>query len=624
MSSKKRSPPPPGVVSRESPNVVQEKIKQLKRVIPECFSEDTLDIEKLRRIIGGTLDSNDEKYTFSWAGRSDTFKNIQAASKGTLIPDKKESVNFDETENIFIEGENLEILKLLQKSYFGKIKMIYIDPPYNTGKDFIYKDDFHDNIHSYLEQTGQSMDGIRLTTNPETSGRFHSDWISFMYARLYLARNLLVDDGVIFISIDDHEVHNLIMMMNEIFGEENYRNCIIIKRGTSNIQSQFSTVQKIKGGYESVLLYSKNPHYKIPKPLKDTTEEKIGSWNNHWRSTDRPTLRYELFGIIPETGTWRWSKQRSLNAIHNYKKLVEDLKSKKLDIVQQNIDKWYIKEIEKTNVDKIDLLRLSNLKKPEHFVPPNRAELLTDVWMDIASNGSRKLKTLLPNHCFDNPKSVELLKRILKIVTSNNDIVLDFFAGSGTTSHAVMEINKEMGGSRKFITIQIPQKNDAECNDEFPTIADICKERMRRVVKKLEKKSSKSQDLGFKVFKLAKSNYKTWENYEGNNAEKLKEQMKLFENPLIPKYKDMDVIYECIIKEGLDLNSRIAQIMTKPNTVYKVMGEKTFYVCLDKTIKETTITDLNLSNDDMFVCVDAALDDSQKTNIAMVCRLKTV
>ena len=501
--------------------------------------------------------------------------------------------------------------------------MIYIDPPYNTGKDFIYKDNFHESISSYLEQTGQSIEGVKLTTNPDTSGRFHSDWISFMYARLFIARNLLSDDGMIFVSIDDNEVDNLRLIMNEIFGEENYRNSIIIKRGTSNIQSQFSTVQKIKNGYELVLLYTKNADYNLPKPIKDIEEKKKGAWNNHWRSTDRPTLRYKLFGIIPDRGTWRWSQGRSVQAIQNYEEMIQELKDQNMDICQQNVDEWYIKKIDKLQCEKIDLLRLSNNGKPEHFVPPNRSELLTDVWLDIGSNGSRKLKSLLSDINFDHPKSVNLLKRILNMNLGKNFIILDFFAGSGTTAHAVLELNKEDDGNRKFITVQIPEKNESESKNEYPTIADICKERIRRVIKNL-KSDKQDLDLGFKVFKLAKSNYKVWEDYKGKNTEKLKEQMRLFENPLISKYRDVDVIYECIIKEGLDLNSKIEKIMTKPNMVYRITDDRMFYICLDKTVTKQTVTDLNLSNNDTFVCIDAALDDSQKTNISMMCRLKTV
>ena len=495
--------------------------------------------------------------------------------------------------------------------------MIYIDPPYNTGNDFIYKDNFHESISSYLEQTGQSKDGIRLTTNPETSGRFHSDWVSFMYARLYVARNLLTDDGVIFVSIDDNEVHNLRLIMNEIFGEENYRNCIIIKRGTSNIQSQFSTVQKIKGGYESILFYTKNSDSKLPKPIKDD-KKKIGMWNNHWRGTDRPTLRYELFGIMPDSGTWRWSQERSLKAIQSYKQMVLELKKSKTDISQQSIDNWYIKKIKELQCEKIDLLRLSDNGKPEHFVPPNRSELLTDVWLDINSNGSRKLKSFLPEINFDHPKSIDLLKRILDIISDKNAIILDFFAGSGTTAHAVLELNKEDGGNRKFITIQIPEKTNSK---KYPTIADICKERIKRVIKKLD--DGKNTDLGFKVFKLAKSNYKIWS--EPKEHDDLKSQIKLFESPLIEKYRDEDVIHECIIKEGYSLNSKIEKMNLKSNNVYKITDDdKSFYICLDKSIMDNIIEETQITDVDILICMDAVLDDSQKTNLSKQCSLKTL
>src|SRR3989344_2758608 len=217
-------------VSKESMDIIQEKISELRRLFPEIIAEGKVDFNKLQRTLGEDIDGKEEKYSFNWSGRKESFKNIQITAKGTLIPAEKESINFDKTENLFIEGDNLEVLKLLQKSYFNKIKMIYIDPPYNTGKDFVYKDNFSDNIKAYLEQTGQSYgDGIKLTTNPETAGRFHSNWISMMYPRLFIARNLLKDDGVIFVSIDDNEVTNLRKIMDEIFGEENFVGSFIWK-----------------------------------------------------------------------------------------------------------------------------------------------------------------------------------------------------------------------------------------------------------------------------------------------------------------------------------------------------------------------------------------------------------
>src|SRR3989344_5363339 len=217
-------------VSKESMNLAQEKISELRRLFPEIVAEGKVDFNKLQRTLGEDIDGKEEKYSFNWAGRKESFKNIQITAKGTLIPAEKESINFDKTENLFIEGDNLEVLKLLQKSYFNKIKMIYIDPPYNTGKDFVYKDNFHNSIKAYLEQTGQlNGDGVKLTTNPETNGRFHSDWISMMYPRLFIARNLLRDDGVIFISIDDNEVTNLRKICDEIFGEENFFAQVIVR-----------------------------------------------------------------------------------------------------------------------------------------------------------------------------------------------------------------------------------------------------------------------------------------------------------------------------------------------------------------------------------------------------------
>ncbi len=240
-------------IPKESSNIVKEKIKALKQIIPECFSEGVLDFEKLKISLGHLLDSNNEKYSFSWSGQQDTFKNIQTTSKETLIPASDESINFDTTENLFLEGDNLEILKLLQKSYFEKVGMIYIDPPYNTGGDFVYKDNFHNSIKSYLEQTGQIESGIKLTTNPVTSGRFHSDWISMMYARISVSRNLLSKDGVIFVSIDDNEYHNLKWIMDALFGEENYISTLVWHKKAGGGGDNKNIVKE----HEYVLCYAK-------------------------------------------------------------------------------------------------------------------------------------------------------------------------------------------------------------------------------------------------------------------------------------------------------------------------------------------------------------------------------
>ena len=511
-------------------------------------------------------------------------------------------MNFDDTENIFIEGENLKVLKLLQKSYFGKIKMIYIDPPYNTGKDFIYKDNFHIDSKSYMEQTDQSKDGIKLTSNPETSGRFHSDWISFMYARLYLARNLLKDDGVIFVSIDDNEVHNLIFILNEIFGEENQIANIIWrrKRGRDNSAKYFSKA------HEYLLLYAKNKtKSKINKlELTKSTLEEYKNPDNDKRG------KWRMLGIWSR-GTQGGSKFEFIS------------KTGEIFPTQS----WLVSKSTMIELDNDDRLIFKGKKiYKKLFLTDNAGNIPETLWADTsnAANAADEIKNIFGSQIFDTPKPIPYLKRMLKISTEKNDLVLDFFAGSGTIAHAVMELNKEDSGNRKYIAVQIPEKNTQESIDEFPTIADICKERIRRVIKNIKDTSNETQDLGFKVFKLAKSNYRIWDDYEGKDTKKLKDQMKLFENPLISKYRDIDVIYECIIKEGFDLNSKIEKITIKPNIIYKVIGEKSFHICLDKIIKMKTVKDLNLLTDDVFICLDSALNDSSKTNISMTYKLKTV
>ena len=379
--------------------------------------------------------------TLNWIGKSAVKDHHKEIPYKVLEKDKKLSIG--NTKNMLIQGDNLLALKSLLPYYKGKIKCIYIDPPYNTGNEsWVYNDKVNSpTIQEWLNKTVGESGDLSM----------HDKWLCMMYPRLYLLRELLADDGVIFISIDDNEQAHLKILCDEIFGSRNFRNNIIVKRGTSNIQSQFNTVQKIKRGYETVLLYTKNSDYKLPKPLKDD-EEKPGSWNNHWRSTDRPTLRYELFDITPETGTWRWSKERSEQAIRNYNQMLDELQD---NTNQNTIDDWYLKTIRKLDVEKLDLLRLSKNGKPEHFVPPNRPELLTDIWLDINSNGSRELKTMLPVNDFPNPKTTKLLKRLLKLFTNDNDIILDSFAGSGTTAQAVMELNKQDGCNRRFILIEM-------------------------------------------------------------------------------------------------------------------------------------------------------------------------
>lgn len=596
-------------VIKESMNITDELLKELKLLLPHVFTERKIDFNKLKLTLGEKIADKEERYSFNWAGRKEAFKNIQTTAKGTLIPDKKESFNFDTTENIFIEGDNLEVLKLLQKAYFNKIKMIYIDPPYNTGKDFVYKDNFRDSIESYLEQTGQiSQEGFRLTTNPDSSGRFHSDWISMMYPRLFVARNLLKDDGVIFASIDDNEVHNLRFIMNEIFGEENFIVNICHKSRAS-----VSNDKIVSTSHNHILLYAKNYDTIFNKRKFFGLDPNLDGFkfdDNDGRG------KYKLVPVDGPGGLRKGNPHYEFLGVKNFYRYSKETMQKKHE---QGL-----------------IVKRKNSIYQKYFINDAKEKRKTDTtWWDeglLVSTATSKLKDLMGDNVFNNPKPVDLIKRMLKLSTfsDNENIVLDFFAGSGTTAQAVLEINKEEDFQCKFILIQLPEITDKESiayEAGYNTIADISKERIKRVIKKIENKNKliEDVDLGFKVFKLSKSNFKIWEDYDGKDTKELKEQLTFFSSPLIENYKRNDVIYECLIKEGYSLNSKIEEIDIESNIVSKVTDDdNSFYICLDPVINDETIDKLELDKDNIFICIDDALDDTKKSNLAVQCNLKTI
>ena len=495
----------------------------------------------------------------------------------TLRPCREESVDFDTTKNLFIEGDNLDALKLLQETYLGKVKMIYIDPPYNTGNDFIYEDDFAENADEFLLRSNQKDDeGNRLVANTESNGRFHSDWLSMIYPRLKLAKKLLSDDGVIFISIGDEELSCLKQVCNEVFGEANYRNTIAIKRGAKSVQAQFDKWDKLGTAFEYILLYSKQSMYRFPKMERELYDFKSGTWNNHWRGTDRPTMRYEIFGIIPESGQWRWSKERSFIAIKNYQRLLSDVGKNEQNLTQEDIDNWYSTQNQDT-----DLLRLSSTKKPEHFIPPTNSTLLNDVWFHIPSGGSSIVKQLMGFKAFDNPKPLGLIRQAC-LFCSDDAIILDFFAGSSTTAHAVMQLNAEDGGNRKFIMVQLPEL----CNEQseafkagYETIAEISKERIRRAGKKIKDNGARmkdeestlfsdsdnssfiphpsSLDVGFRVLKVDSSNMA--EVYYTPDAVKQSDLFNAVDN-IKPDRTPEDLLFQVLLDLSVDLSLPIRKM----------------------------------------------------------------
>jgi len=571
-------------------DMVNENLEALKAIFPETFTEEGVNFKVLRQLLGDAIDENEEKYGLTWHGKNKARQIALMPSLGTLRPCPEESVDWDTTQNLFIEGDNLEVLKLLQKSYANKIKMIYIDPPFNTGNEFIYPDKFQDNLDTYLKYTGQKdEDGFKISSNTESSGRYHTNWLNMMYPRLKLANRLLKREGVIFISIGGEELSNLIAIMNEVFGEECYKNIIVIRRGVKNVQAQFENIDSLNHGHEYVVFYAKDGDTRFEKFFikNDQDEDPTGSWNNHWRGTDRPTMRYEIFGITPSSGQWRWGKERSLTAIENWKRLTLDIGE--TPTINQ-IDAWV--EQESSHVDKkIDLLRLSRNGKPEHYVPISEGKLASDLWTDLKPNGSNQLKKTMGNKYFDTPKSVDLLERMIDFSCRRNEIVLDFFAGSCTTAHAVLDLNKEGAVNRKFIMVQLPEP----CNEKseafkagYKTIAEIGKERIRRAAAKIKEKNPEYEsDLGFKVFKLDSSNIRAWNPDRNDLEQTLIDHME----HLVKDRSEEDVLYELLLKRGVDLTVSMEEKTITDKTVYSI-GYGVLFACLDIAISREEVEDL--------------------------------
>ncbi len=643
-------------------NLAEEKLNAIRQILPEAFSEGKIDWEKLKATLGEDINFSNERYVLNWAGKSDAFKVLQMPTTKTLIPAKEESVNFDETENIFIEGENLEVLKVLQKSYFGKVKMIYIDPPYNTGNDsFIYPDKFSESKADYEKRVGDkdeegymtksslkfpSLGGVPQagwSKNSKENGQYHSNWLNMMMPRLYLAKNLLRQDGVIFVSIDDNEVHNLRLLMNEIFGEENFVAQFIWKR-RQNVDSRAKNGASTD--HEYVITYKKSEEGIIRGAEKDL--DKYSNPDNDqrgdWMSADmtglatkeqRPNLHYNLTdpktGITyecPPTG-WRYEPKRMNELIKN---------------------------------DEIIFPKNPNgrprRKKFQNDLESEFTGFSTVLKTVFNTQGTREVRSIFDEkEYFDFPKPKDLIKIILQQGTTNeaDGIILDFFAGSGTTAHAVMDLNKEDGGNRKYICVQLPELCDEKSEAfkaGYKTIAEISKERIRRAGKKineelkikneeLEKKITKLeseiptdenkaeienlkskiedlkiQDLGFKVLKLEDSNFKQWQQIEGKDAKALAEQMKLFVDPVSESATIENMVYELLLKSGKDLNSKIEK-----NEGYFLINGNEMALILEKVsqeIIETVIAEMPIK----VIALDKLFkgNDQLKTNTVLQMR----
>jgi adenine-specific DNA-methyltransferase len=638
---------------------------KLRAVFPQCFVDGKLDEHKLLEILGtfDTLDENDrEKYEFRWKGKQEALQLAGKRSTGTLRPYPDESLDWDNTRNIYIEGDNLEVLKLLQISYYRRVKMIYIDPPYNTGNDFVYADDFADPLARYREVTRQTT-----KSNPESMGRFHTNWLNMMLPRLRLAANLLRDDGVIFISIDDGEAYNLRKLCDEVFGEENFAADIIWQK----VYSPRMDVQGFSVSHDHIFCYVRQSYDSIKK---ETFSQNAGQFNlvdatigknyrrrsvrkegSHSTRSERPNLWFpltspdgtEVYPVKPDgtEGCWRWSKETYNTNLAN--DMVEWVKT-------ENGWQVYAKQF----LDE------------EATRPPQTLWFYQEVGHNHSA--AEEIKKLLEAKVFDSPKPKELVMKMLKIATTSDeeDIVFDFFSGSATTAHAVMQLNAEDGGNRRFILVQLPEvcdENSEAAKAGYANICEIGKERIRRAGVKIKEDDdqwksvplnradgsavgdytpqqelfvidphdgkppielvdiSKNPDIGFRVFKLDSSNLKQWDNspISGEDAvEQFTQRMLGMIDIIKPDRADTDVVYEVMLKLGQDLCEPICAIdIGDERQVYGVGADVTFIVCLASNITEVEAKIMAAYAPERIVFADQCFNDStDKSNVKLTLR----
>ena len=611
----------------------KERLETLRLLMPEVFDEGHIDWEKLKAALGENVNFANERYVLNWAGKSEAFRVMQQPSTATLVPCREESVDFDNTQNVFIEGENMEVLKVLQRSYFRKVKMIYIDPPYNTSSDsFIYPDKFSESKEEYLRRVGDKNEEGYMTRdgmfrkNAKENGQYHSNWLNMMMPRLYLAKSLLREDGVIFISIDDNEVHNLRLLMNEIFGEENFVAQLIWERA----YAPKNDAKYISNSHDYILMYSKQiENFKIGRLAR--TEEANSRYSNPdndprgvWKPSDLSVKTYTPDNDYPITTPsgriveppagrcWRLSR-------NSFRERLQDNRI------------WFGAEGDSVPCIKRFLTEL----KFEGMAPTS---ILFYKEVGHSQEGAKEVTKLLDAGAFDSPKPVRLLKRLLTLANLDKDsIIFDFFAGSGTTAHAVMQLNEEDKSNRKFICVQLPElceeKSEAY-KAGYKTIAEISKERIRRAGTKIRKEIEMEQakqkgqlsfdeeqtvtmpDLGVKVFKLSDSNFKQWRDIKGSDKEEWQQQILDFLDPVTENATIDNMVYELLLKSGKDLNSVIEQ----KEDYYLINGNE--LILMLESATQDVVNSVLAEHPDKVIALDRLFEgnDQLKTNTVLQMR----
>lgn len=595
-------------IKLESSNIADENFEKLASLFPNVVTETivndrverAIDVEKLKQEINAhILSENEERYNFTWPDKRKSVVLANAPTRNTLRACKEESKDFDNTENLYIEGDNLEVLKLLRNTYMGKVKMIYIDPPYNTGKDFVYQDNFYINKEEYKEMSGQfDEEGNRLFENTEANGRFHTDWLNMMYPRLKMARDLLSDDGVIFISIDDNEVSNLRKICDEIFGEKNF----VAEFIWNSKQGTVGTSENISKNHEYIICYAKNiinlNFAKITKYCNER-KENLRQWGQADRRVDRPSMFYpikidgiEIFPIKEDgsEGRWRVGKETAIELLKN-NELLYEFKNNRYNIYRIYKEKYT-------------------------FTP--YSTLLSNI--ETTALGTKTLKQLFNQYIFDYSKPTALIDFFLKLIDDKTSIILDFFSGSATTAHAVMQLNAEDGGNRKYIMVQLPAETpeDSEARKAgYNTICEIGKERIRRAGEKIKKDYPNANiDTGFRVFKLDSSNmedvYYEAEKFSQQDISKTISYIKA-------ERSEEDLLFQIILSCGIPLKCKIEIKKVNNRDVYFV--DNTYLlVCFEKDIDDKTIEELAKMQPD-FMVFNQNVQDSTLANIKQIFKM---
>lgn len=619
----------------ESKDITDENIKKILELFPNVATEakdengklrTAIDFDKLKQELLKDVVDGEECYDFTWVGKKEAMVEANRPIRKTLRPCRDKSLNWEDTENIYIEGDNLEALKLLQESYLGKVKMIYIDPPYNTGKDFVYKDNFHKNNEDNDKDINYKNDeeeinfskSNELFLNTESNGRFHSDWCSMIYSRLKLARNLLSDDGVIFISIDDNEVRNLKNICDEVFGEENFL-CNFVWEKTVNPNS---TSNNIGICHESILCYSKQEAQLNLLPLNNEDIAKytgrdefylkrggyklVGLNKTGTLSDKRPNLEYDIIApdgsIIKPQPRWRWSKDTFEKGL-----------SEGRIVFSKNNDKWTVYYKQYMNEDNYgNIIDRGNLVKT----------ILSNVGR--TTNGSNELAEIIGKGIFDFPKPSTLIQHLLKTSTNKEAIILDFFSGSATTAHACMQLNAEDDGNRKFIMVQLPEKTDEKYEAfkaGYKNICEIGEERIRRAGKKiLEENPDKKIDVGFRVFKVDDTNMKDVY-YSPNETDQ--KQLGLYESNIKDDRTDEDLLYGCLLDWGVELSLPHRVEIIEGKRVH-IVDEDALVACFEENIPESVIRKIAGMKPLRVVFRDSSFNsDDNKINVEEIFKLIT-